>query len=134
MSNEPKKKPAVAVLENLEGGRLLSELNEALKGATTACLDRGGKAVVQLTLTIKGNKHTDGQRVEIMPKLTTKLPQQQMTSSLFFVTDDGDLSRNPPRQELMEGMAEREPVAVHPAFVKKEGSAHEESRRNPHSV
>ena len=120
-------KPAVAVLENLEGGRLLSELNELLKGATTACLDRGGKAVVQLTLVVQGNKHTDGQRVEIMPKLTTKLPQAKMTSSLFFVTDDGDLTRTPPRQELMEGMAER-------GEDRRERAPHAEAKNNPHSV
>lgn len=115
---------AVAVLDKLEGGRLLGELNEALRGATSACLQNGGKAVVTLKLTVTGNRHTDGQRVEVKPELTIKQPTPHRESSLFFVDDDGDLSRNPPRQEVMPGLAENE----------GDRGAHREASGNPRSV
>lgn len=126
--SEPKnrnaKPPAVEVLDKLEGGRLLGELNEVLRGATSACLTSGGKAVVTLKLTVTGNRHADGQRVEVKPELTVKQPTPHRESSLFFVTDDGDLSRTPPRQELMRGLAEDGP----------ERAAHREASDKPHSV
>ncbi len=113
---------ALEVLADLDHGALARELTEAIKGASTACIQEGGKATITVKLVIEARPHSDGNRVTITPTLETKLPKHVRNESLFFVTDDGDLSRNPPKQHLMfaEG-AERT-------------SAHAEAASNPHSV
>jgi hypothetical protein len=94
-------RPFTQMVAELRRGRTGDELTEAMQALVHACKETGKTGA--LTLVIKVTPGKSGQ-VEITDAIKTNLPVFSRESSLFFVTDDGDLSRKDPRQEELPGL------------------------------
>jgi hypothetical protein len=88
------------VLRDMRGGVSHDELSEALAALVRACVETGRGGEVVYTLSIKPTKSAEA--VEISDKIGIKEPRNERGSSLFFVTANGDLSRNNPKQERLD--------------------------------
>lgn len=96
------KRPALDLLNDIGKGKLAHELTEALHDLVAACLDTGRKGTVQLALTIEPDKNAPRERFNVAHVIVAKTPRVAARPSMFFVTDDGNLSRTDPRQERFE--------------------------------
>jgi hypothetical protein len=94
-------KPFMDTVNNLRHGKTAVELTEAMAALVKACYDTGKAG--ELTLRLRVAPGRSGQ-VEISDLVSTKLPTFERGTSLFFVTDDNNLSRNDPRQENLPGI------------------------------
>lgn len=81
-----------------EGEQLLSELMEAVR-------DTGGKGELTLKLPFKVN---DAGQIECIPTFTLKKPRRPLGTGIYFVTEDGLLTRRDPAQDdLFDEIAAR---------------------------
>jgi hypothetical protein len=94
-------KPFTDTLAQLRYGKAAEELTEAMATLIAKCTETGGKGSITLKLSIAPGK--SGQ-VEIVDTITSKLPEFTRSTSLFFVTPEGNLSRNDPRQGELPGV------------------------------
>jgi len=94
-------KPFTDVLAQLRYGKTVAELTEALAELVQGCAQTGKGG--SLTLTIKIAPGKSGQ-VEISDTVSSKLPAFERATSLFFITPEGNLSRNDPRQAELPGI------------------------------
>lgn len=94
----------IQVMAELNRGDFLIECGRQLQEATDAVIRTGAKSKVTITLDILPAGMRDGRinQFEISPAVTIKEPQARQPSSLFFITEDGLLSRNDPDQEHFE--------------------------------
>lgn len=83
-------------LLNLRRGRVQRELTELLQEATLAVQDRGGKATIQLAITLKKNK---GGVIEVTDDVKARLPQLDRGVSIFWPDEQGGLHRSDPNQD-----------------------------------
>lgn len=87
--------PFAAILQQIGKGVAHARLSEALQQLTVAVRDTEKKGTLTLTLSVEPNKGTD--TLIVSANCTVKLPQEQQ-ASVFFATDDGNLTRSDPRQ------------------------------------
>ncbi len=104
-ANRIMKQPAIQpdnsfalVLQHQRQGDCLAELSDKLRelGVAVTSLGKSGKLTLEITM-----KHTGrgaGSAVAIFDKITLKEPKEEPSPAIFFVGNDGDLSRNDPRQ------------------------------------
>lgn len=90
-------RPFADVLRELAGGATLNAAGEDLAKVVAAVKATGKKGELTLKLTVKPNDD-GGQTVTIADSITIKVPTRSRRPSIFFPTDDGDLSRSDPRQ------------------------------------
>ena len=112
----------VNTLQRMNKGGALSELDEALSTLTQQCRITGTPG--KLTLVIK-MKPVDagGDMMEISDSITVSRPELPRKTALFYATDDGQLSRNDPRQPEIPGLAAVEGGKVEQiATLKKVGA------------
>lgn len=76
--------------------------------------ETGNPGSVTIKLTIKPKKGDDGM-VEIHPTVTSSRPAKDLASGLFFIDQEGGLSRTDPNQREMFGEAGAAPKAVREA-------------------
>lgn len=88
-------------LRDLRGGQCVDALTHGLADLVRACLDTGKPGEITLTIIVKPLKNS-GEAVQIIDKIGNKLPTFERDASLFFVTSDGSLTRNNPRQERLD--------------------------------
>lgn len=94
------KRPFTEILKDLRFGELSEQLNEEINKVVLA-VENTGK-VGELILTLKLKPSSSG-AIEVIDSVKSKVPELQKDSSLFFVTTEGNLVRNNPRQmELQE--------------------------------
>lgn len=101
----------VSVLTEMGGGQILAhcnskfhELNEAVRGTLAK-----GKLIIEITVAPgKVTMNRGLETVELDVDVKTKIPELALGTSIFFIDDDNNLSRNDPRQE--ELFAERKEV------------------------
>lgn len=76
-------------------GDFLAEVSEALRAVAGAVwrLGKPGKLVIELTA-----KPVSGSAIAIADKITIKAPEEAPDLAIFYVSDDGALSRKDPRQ------------------------------------
>jgi len=94
------------VLGMIERGELVDDLGRDLvetlrKTKEVAERTKGGKA--SGTVTLKLSLTVENGSVTIEPEISTKAPKSPRGRSFFFVTDDGELSTEHPRQHDIFG-------------------------------
>jgi|SRR5215469_7544112 len=89
-------RPFADVLLELSKGRVHNDASFALQDLVAAVADTGKKGSLSLVITVTPSK-ADGQ-VEVTAEVKTKPPTPKPATSLFFVTDDHNLSRENPEQ------------------------------------
>lgn len=87
-------------LAEQRGGKLHDELTEALRQVTESCQGTERKAKLILEITVEPFKNATGGVVTITDEVKLKLPSIERDSSLFFVTPEGNLTRDMPQREL----------------------------------
>lgn len=81
------------------GGRSHEEISDELHKLLSAVNEHGKKGSLVITLTAEPPKgHIDGAPVAISIDSVLKAPKASTPPSLYFVDDDGNASRNDPRQ------------------------------------
>lgn len=88
-------RPFTDVLGELGAGQTLEDLSHRLAQVVQAVGDTGKQGKVTLELTVAPNGHG---AVALADKITTKVPEPDRGTSLFFTDDDGGLHRRDPRQ------------------------------------
>ncbi|WP_067428471.1 hypothetical protein [Nocardioides jensenii] len=97
-------RPALDVIADIRRGKLHTELTDAFAAVLEACIDTGKKGEVVLKLTFDPDKDDFSTRMKVTDQITTKAPRRTVKPSLFFLTDDGNLTRTDPNQEQFDGM------------------------------
>lgn len=101
MSNTGNIRSAIALLPEIRNGHAVNELSEQIHEATQAACDHGKAAEVTLTIRIKPiskNKHVEP-AMSFTAEVSSKLPKPDPEETLFFVSQDGQPTRQPSRNE-----------------------------------
>lgn len=101
-------KPFAAVLQEMNKGRTHTELSTALQDVVMAVLATHKKGTVTLQIDISKSKAMG--MVELTDTVKVKLPEADRSTSMFYVTDDGNLTREDPKQMSLP-LAVAEPIA-----------------------
>lgn len=92
------------ILGQIGRGQLVEMATSRLAALVEAITDpelRAGDAEGEITLKLKLRLERDTGAMRVTPELTTKMPKQPLDRALFFVTPDGNLVRDNPRQGRM---------------------------------
>lgn len=95
--DDPQVRPLAAALQEIDRGRLHRQGSNQLHELIAACLRFGKDG----DITIKVHIHVanvDEARLEVSGTVTTKLPQPSAKTSIFFVDENGNLTRQDPSQ------------------------------------
>lgn len=92
-------------LQSFRRGELIRQGNDELQRVIAAMAETGGDGEITIKLPFKLNK---AGQVECQPKITAKVPQPQMGVGIYFVGDEGGLSRRDPNQYDIEDEIERQ--------------------------
>jgi len=87
------------VLATLDGGRLVSDLTQELRGLNETLArhaETQGKAKGELSIKFSVN-HTGG-KVMITPSITVKTPKAVREDAVFWLTEDLELTAQNPKQ------------------------------------
>lgn len=99
------------VLLDMRSGQVATDCNLKFNEVLKAVLDTGGKGELTIKLLIKPSKLAMGGaviEVETEHECKLKKPELAIGKAVFFVTKDGDLTRNNPDQgPLFDGVRER---------------------------
>lgn len=88
-------------INSLRYGSLNDELTEKLHELIEKC--EASQKVGSLTLVLKLKPSKAG-RMEILDDIKTTLPKEEKGSSIMFVTPEGNLQREDPRQLTIDGL------------------------------
>ncbi|MFJ4009415.1 hypothetical protein [Streptomyces sp. NPDC090026] len=102
----PEPRPFADWLQEQAGGSTHAELTEKLHALIAAVQETGKGGSISLKVDIKPIAGTDGRTLTVTDAVVTKLPRVERPKSIFFITDDGDLSRTDPRQPVITGLRE----------------------------
>lgn len=99
-------RPAVAILNELRDGEALVELGQHLHDAIASVREHGKPATITVTITVGTlgeNQHKLVTPPVIMSaKVKSKLYEPEPASTIFFVDQDGNATRNQTRQQDLE--------------------------------
>lgn len=91
-----------ALIGMLEGGEFVRKLQDELTDTLKRVSETAGpKGKATGSLTIKLALKVEAGMVTITPELTAKKPKEEFGSSVFWVTEEGELSTQHPRQSDM---------------------------------
>lgn len=99
-------RPFAAFLQEQSGGQLHDELSTRLHDLIAAVRETGKAGSISLKIDIKPIPGTDGRTLTVTDTVAAKLPKTERPKSIFFVTDDFNLSRTDPRQPVITGLRE----------------------------
>lgn len=91
--------PFVKLVTEHRGGDLEARCSDKLTELLEGLRDYGGKGELNLKLKFKQNKY--GQ-VEVDADVKAKIPEPDVKGSVFFLTEDGELTRRDPNQADIE--------------------------------
>lgn len=103
------KRPALDLLADINKGKAAAELTDEIHTALTAMADTGRPAVVVLTIKFDPDKKAVDERVYVTAAVTSKLPRLPERASMFYLTDENNLTRTDPKGDAFEGMRAVEP-------------------------
>lgn len=83
-------------LQSFRRGELLKEADDLLSELMGAVRDTGGKGELTIKLPFKVN---DAGQIECVPALTLKKPRRALGTGIYFVNDEGRLTRRDPAQD-----------------------------------
>ena len=101
-------------LAKISYGDAADQASDMLADLVKAVGEHEREGTLTLTLTVKPRGKDSGQ-VEVTAKTTTKLPVREIAPSMFFVTEEGGLVRDNPRQKNF-------PFAEQPVRVQRTAS------------
>ncbi|MER8083802.1 hypothetical protein ABTZ57_01235 [Streptomyces sp. NPDC094048] len=101
-------RPFAAFLQEQSGGQLHDELSTRLHELIEAVRETGKAGSISLKVDVKPIAGTDGRTLTVTDTVAAKVPRTERPKSIFFVTDDGNLSRTDPRQPVITGLREVE--------------------------
>lgn len=87
-------------LREHRGGVTHDELSDALQTLVAAVGEEGKGGTLTLTISIKPAGNSDA--LEVTDRIVIKPPKQTRSASLFFVSPEGNLIREDPKQTTME--------------------------------
>lgn len=100
----------MGVLVQIARGQAIEEVNREFNHVYEQVRENGGTGEVTIKIKVEatGWNQRSGQLAEvaITHSVGTKSPRRKLGKSTFFVTNDGDLSRNDPAQMELDDMAE----------------------------
>lgn len=91
----------VDVLQQIQYGSLNEELSEKLQKLVQACESTQRLGSISLTLKLKPGRGNSGQ-MEITPIVKVQIPEAERGSAILFVTPEGHLQTQDPRQKNLE--------------------------------
>lgn len=94
--DEPIVRPFAATLQELDKGRVHTELSEKLHELIAAAKDTGKAGKITFTVTVTPDPKTD--MLRFGTTVAAKLPAAQRAESLFFVDKHGNPTRQDPHQ------------------------------------
>lgn len=83
------------VLTDLDDGRVHEQLTELWPQVVRAVRETNKPGALTLTLALKYDR---GAMIVVTPKVTTKMPAPSTSPTLFYADDEGNLTRNDPKQ------------------------------------
>jgi len=95
-NTDPIVRPFAAVLQELDKGRVHSELSEKLHELIAAAQNTGKAGQITFTVAVTPDPKTD--MLRFATKVAAKMPAAQRAESLFFVDRDGNPTRQDPHQ------------------------------------
>jgi hypothetical protein len=102
-------RPFAAFLREQAGGKTHDELSDALRDLVARVQDTGKKGSLSLTVNVEPLKG-DTDTLVIKDEIKLKLPEHDRKASLFFVNDDGNLTRDNPNQPQLPLHAAPKPI------------------------
>ncbi len=96
-TERPARRPFAAFIHEQRGGGLHGELTEALADLVLAVTEHGAKGTLQLQVIVAPNK--DGATVTVSDKIKLTMPEGERGAAIFFADEDGNLTRQNPRQQ-----------------------------------
>lgn len=107
---EHKPTDLLQVLLDMRSGQVAADCNEKFNEVLQAVLETGGKGELTLKLMLKPSKCGMGGavlEVEASHELKLKKPELEIGKAFFFVTREGQLTRDDPAQAAMFGVEQR---------------------------
>ena len=101
-------RPFTEFLAGVRKGKLSSELGEALADLLLAVGDTGKAGTLTLTLSAKPVGKSDA--IELIDKVTLKVPDADKAATIVYADASGNPLRNDPRQPELDGLKVAEPV------------------------
>ncbi len=94
----------LAALLDMRGGSVVADINRDFGEVVNAVAETAKKGSITITLEITPSR-VNGARVaevEMTHKVALRKPKQNFGRAIFFVTNDGELTRSDPNQERLE--------------------------------
>lgn len=98
------------IMGNIRGGFALHKAGERLNELVMAVKETGKKGSVTLIIEVSPDK-SDENVVSVQPKIKSSIPDKGFTPGVFFATDQGELTREDPRQQEMFEERQRQGIA-----------------------
>lgn len=95
---------AFDTIRSIDKGRAASELETALAEVAKAVMEFRLKGEISIKLTFKPS----GDGMETTMKITPKAPKRELKPAIFFVDEEGKLSRDDPNQPELPAVARME--------------------------
>lgn len=93
------------VVQSFRRGELIAEADEQLSELIEAIRRTGGKGELTVRLPFKVN---EAGQVECVPTVSAKKPRRPLGTGIYYVTDEGRLSRRDPAQDdMFDELADR---------------------------
>jgi rhamnogalacturonyl hydrolase YesR len=92
------------VLSQLDEGGTVREAQEALAAVAQAVLDTGKAGSVTIKLNLKRDGDGSNQRITVTDSVTKALPTRTKGLSIFYVAEEGALTRDNPAQPSFDDM------------------------------
>lgn len=91
-----KRLSTIEVLQTLNDGGTIDDLNDAIREVSRAVNERGGSGTVTLKLKISKKKSRNA--IEIFDAVSKTVPAPVKDATTFFTLEDGRLTRDNPEQ------------------------------------
>jgi hypothetical protein len=100
----PQVRPFAAFLQEQSRGRTHLELSEQLHALIAAVAETGKAGSLVLRIDVKPISPGDTSTLTVTDAITVKAPKADRPKSIFFVDGTGNLSREDPKQPVLEGL------------------------------
>lgn len=97
------------IMSQIRGGFALTVAGRKLEELTKAVRETGKKGSITFTISVEPDK-VDENVVNVVPKIVAKIPEKGFTPGVFFVDENGKLTREDPRQ--LEMLKEQEAQGI----------------------
>jgi hypothetical protein len=91
-------------LLQLDGGSTVEEIQDHIRKVVSAVSETGNAGAVTIKLAFRRNGKHGSHQVTVSDTVTATLPKVPKPDTLFFVTEDGDLTRQNPLQPSFQSI------------------------------